>query len=144
MNLDEIDALEAAIRKLRQDEEQKHIEAARRSGPRGWKCSVQLRTRRNGQNNIPIICDGLSDAFEQARQIAAEHGWPIVLIDGDKDPERESVKYKNAVFIIEVIQDGCFGPVIRERPPSLPRLRERPPLADYFAARVVKKVGQVP
>src|SRR5262245_47078741 len=70
----EIDALETAIRKLRQQEEQKRIETARRSGPRSWKCSIQLRTRRNGQSNIPIICDGLSDAFEQARQIAAENG----------------------------------------------------------------------
>jgi hypothetical protein len=135
LNPQEIDTLEGAIRKLRQEEELKRLAAQKNSGPRAWKCTIGLRTRRNGQNNLPILCDGLFDAFAEAKRISAETGWPLVLVDGDRDFERESLKYNDAIFIIETVQDGCFGPVTHELPPRHQRLRERPPLAEYFAAR---------
>ena len=67
----------------------------------------------------------------------------IFLIDADKDFERETQKCSDGVFIVEQMQDGCFGPVIRERPPRFPRLRERPPLAEYFAAREASSAKQI-
>jgi hypothetical protein len=122
LNPAEIDALEGAIRTLRQGEELKRLAAQKNSGPRAWKCIIGLRTRRNGLNNLPILCDGLFDAFAEAKRISAETGWPLVLVDGDKDFERESLKYNDAVFIIEIVQDGCFGPVAHEVPSPTPRL----------------------
>jgi hypothetical protein len=88
---------------------------------------------------IPIACDGLLEAFERAKGFMAEYGLPLVLVDGNTDPERAIATHKDGIFIVEIVRDGTFGPTLRERPPHCPRIRDQPPLGGFLLSEKASK-----
>ena len=127
----ELDALEAGVRKVREDQARQRAAQRHQSGPRAYRIVTYIRCRRNGQMGIPLGCDSYLDAVEEVRSLARNLGLASVILvapDQDFDAVAGNVPDKTCIFIVQEKREFFGGPVKGRLSPPVPRRKPIDPM----------------